>query len=138
MANRVTTAPTMANVTEFLESVPDPGMRADCMRLVTMMNAATGEPPVMWGSSMVGFGARHYQYASGHEGDTFLIGFAPRSKAITLYLTLNFGEHTETLARLGKHKLGKGCLYLTRLDDVDEKALAQLVTDSMAAARAMS
>ncbi|WP_245672679.1 DUF1801 domain-containing protein [Aldersonia kunmingensis] len=134
----MTTAPTTASVTEFLESVSEPGVRADCTRLVTMLNAATGEPPVMWGSSMIGFGARHYKYASGHEGDTFLIGFAPRSKAITLYLTLNFDEYTETLARLGKHKLGKGCLYLTKLDDVDRETLAELVTESVSAARTLS
>jgi Domain of unknown function (DU1801) len=138
MAKGPTTEPTTANVTEYLETVADPRVRTDCARLVTLLNAATGEPPVMWGASMVGFGARHYKYPSGHEGDTFLIGFAPRAKAITLYLTLDFTEHEDTLARLGKHKLGKGCLYVRSLDDVDIEVLAELVTDSVTAAKALS
>ena len=102
-----------------------------------MLSAATGEPAVMWGSSIIGFGARHYRYASGHEGDTPLIGFSPRATALTLYLSLNFDDYTDTLARLGKHKIGKGCLYVKRLSDVDMAVLTELITDSVAAARNM-
>jgi hypothetical protein len=138
MAIRATTQPTAANVTEYLASVDGSERRADCTRLVTMMSAATGEPATMWGASMIGFGARHYKYASGYQGDTFLIGFAPRAKAITIYFTLNFEEHAESLARLGKYKLGKGCLYIGRLADVDIGVLDELVKNSVTAARALN
>ena len=108
------------------------------MELISMLSAATGEPPVLWGTSIIGFGARHYRYASGHEGDTALIGFSPRATALTLYLSLNFDDHAEALDRLGKHKIGKGCLYVKRLSDVDRSALEALVAESVAAARNMS
>lgn len=129
------TQPTKASVLDFLETVPDLVMRTDGARLVTLMQAATGEPPVMWGSSIVGFGARHYRTAAGTEGDLFLVGFSPRAKQISLYLNIDLEAHTETLDRLGKHKLGKSCLYVHRLDDVDETVLAQLVGAGVAAAR---
>ena len=132
-----TTQPTTASVLEYLETVPDLVMRTDSARLVTLMQAVTGEPPVMWGDSMVGFGQRHYRYDSGREGDIFLVGFAPRAKQISLYLNVDFDAHADALARLGKHKLGKGCLYVRRLDDVDETLLAQLVTASVTAARGL-
>lgn len=130
------TQPTQASVLEFLETVPDLVMRTDGARLVTLMQAATGEPPVMWGPSIVGFGARHYRSGAGTEGDWFLVGFSPRARQISLYLNIDFAAHTNALDRLGKHKLGKGCLYVRRLDDVDETVLAQLVTAGVAAARA--
>ncbi|HEY5856292.1 MAG TPA: DUF1801 domain-containing protein [Aldersonia sp.] len=132
----IQTQPTSASVLEYLETVPDLVMRTDSARLVTLMQASTGERPVMWGDSMVGFGQRRYRYASGREGDWFVVGFAPRAKAISLYLNVDFDKHAGTLARLGKHKLGKGCLYVRRLDDVDERALAELVAASVTAARA--
>ena len=110
-------------------------MRSDSARMVTLMQAVTGEPPVMWGDSMVGFGQRHYRYESGREGDFFLVGFSPRAKQISLYLNVDFDAHADAFARLGKHKLGKGCLYVRRLGDVDETVLAQLVTASVTAAR---
>ena len=85
---------------------------------------------------MVGFGHRHHRYDSGREGDTFIVGFAPRAKQISLYLNVDFAAHGDALDRLGKHKLGKGCLYVRRLDDVDETVLAQLVAAGVAAGRA--
>lgn len=92
----------------------------------------------MWGSSIIGFGSRHYKYDSGHEGDTALIGFASRAAGLTLYPTLDFTAYQESLARLGTHKLGKGCLYIKRLSDVDEAVLTDLLVQSVAAARSMT
>ncbi|SDD98863.1 DUF1801 domain-containing protein [Rhodococcus tukisamuensis] len=131
------TGPTDASVDEFLGALTDPAKRTDSERLVEMMQAATGEPPVLWGSSIIGFGSRHYRYASGHEGDTALIGFSPRAAALTLYLSLDHDEFAATFDRLGKHKLGKSCLYVKRLADVDETALGALIEASVAAARAL-
>ncbi|MFE4502609.1 DUF1801 domain-containing protein [Rhodococcus sp. NPDC056743] len=132
------TQPSSDDVGAFVDRIADPVKRADSMELISMLSAATGEPPVLWGTSIIGFGARHYRYASGHEGDTALIGFSPRATALTLYLSLNFDDHGETLDRLGKHKIGKGCLYVKRLSDVDRSALEALVAESVAAARNMS
>ncbi|MFE3291994.1 DUF1801 domain-containing protein [Rhodococcus sp. NPDC059234] len=132
------TQPTGDSVDGFLAALADDTKRADSERLIEMMRAATGEPPILWGSSIIGFGNRHYRYASGHEGNTALIGFSPRAAAVTLYLSLNFEDHSDALARLGKHRLGRGCLYVKRLSDVDESVLKSLIGSSVAAARAMS
>lgn len=137
MAKPNKTAPTGAAVGAFLATVTDPVKRQDSGRLIEMLGAATSEPALMWGSSIVGFGSRHYRYASGHEGDTALIGFSPRAAGLTLYLSIDFAEHSAELAALGKHKLGKGCLYIKRLADVDESVLATLVAQSVDAARAL-
>ncbi|MFC9554090.1 DUF1801 domain-containing protein [Rhodococcus sp. NPDC056960] len=137
MARRNKTARTPADVDEFLATVADPVKRSDSARLVELLTAASGEPPAMWGTSIVGFGSRHYRYASGHEGDTALIGFSPRAAALTLYLSLDFTEHEAELAALGTHRLGKGCLYIKRLADVDESILVSLLNRSVAAARAL-
>ena len=97
-----------------------------------MMREITGEPPVMWGSSIVGFGAYHYRYASGHEGDSALAGFSPRRQHLVVYLVGEFRDrHQAVLARLGPHKTGKGCLYIKRLDDVDLDALRELIDRSV-------
>ena len=95
-----------------------------------MMQEATGEPPVMWGESIVGFGSRHYRYASGREGDWFVVGFSPRARSLTLYLTDGVQRHADHLERLGRHRTGKGCLYVTRLDDVDRDVLAAVINDA--------
>jgi hypothetical protein len=129
------TLPTDASVTEFLNGVADERKRADAWRLVELMQDATGEPPVLWGGSIVGFGSYHYRYASGHEGDAPLVGFAPRAKAFSLYLSCDLSEIPDELSRLGKHKMGKGCLYISRLSDVDEGVLRELIVTSVAEAR---
>jgi hypothetical protein len=99
-----------------------------------MMQDITGEPPKMWGPSIVGFGSYHYRYASGHEGTICLTGFSPRSSALVLYL--GPGIHDKALAaKLGKHKVGKGCLYINKLDDVDRAVLRKLVEHSIAEIR---
>jgi Domain of unknown function (DU1801) len=122
------TKPTDVNVDDFIEAVPNEEMRADSRVLLKMMQKATKKKPKMWGPTMIGFGDFHYKYASGHEGDTFLIGFSPRKAAISLYLSCAIEEHAPLLNKLGKHKTGKGCLYVKRLSDIDLKVLEQLIT----------
>lgn len=124
--------PTAASVAEFLARVPDGRRREDAHRLCAMMQEITGEPPAMWGSSIIGFGSYHYRYSSGHEGDSALASFAPRSQHLVIYLVGEFtGRYQSVLARLGPHKTGKGCLYLKRLDDVDYDALRELIDRSV-------
>lgn len=115
------------DVAAFLAAVPDPVRRADAHTLVELMARATGEPPRMWGLSIVGFGAYHYAYSSGREGDMAAVSFSPRKAATTVYLMGGVGEQTELLERLGPHTTGKGCLYLKRLDGVDLAVLEEMV-----------
>ena len=128
------TRPSGDDVDAFLAGVPEPA-RSDCRELVTLMTTATGSAPVMWGSSIVGFGEHHYRYASGREGDWFEVGFAPRARSLTLYLMGGVERHRDLLDRLGRHTTGKGCLYVKRLDDVDREVLARLLDDAVAAVR---
>ncbi|MET8833878.1 DUF1801 domain-containing protein [Micromonospora sp. NPDC004540] len=122
------TVPTDASVDDFLAAVPDDRRRADAERLCALLREVTGERPVMWGPSIVGFGSYHYVYASGHTGDWPLVGFSPRKQQLVVYLVGGYEErYPSVLARLGPHKTGKGCLYLKRLDDIDESALRELV-----------
>ncbi|MFC0029280.1 DUF1801 domain-containing protein [Micromonospora chaiyaphumensis] len=122
------TVPTDASVDDFLAAVPDDRRRADAERLCALLREVTGEPPVMWGPSIVGFGTYRYTYAGGRTGDWPLVGFSPRKQQLVVYLVGGYEErYPSVLARLGPHKTGKGCLYLKRLDDVDESALRELV-----------
>jgi hypothetical protein len=126
------THPTDASVEAFLAQVPDDRRREDARRLCVMMREITGEPPAMWGSSIVGFGTYHYRYASGHEGDSALAGFSPRRQHLVIYLVGEFADrHQAALARLGPHKTGKGCLYIKRLDDINLDALRELIDRSV-------
>jgi hypothetical protein len=125
------TKPTRASVDAFLEGVADEEKRKDCRTLLRIMKKVVGEEPVMWGPSIVGFGSYHYKYASGHEGDACLAGFSPRKQDLTLYLMPGFAHRGKLLARLGKHKTGKACLYLKRLADVDLAILEELVSASV-------
>jgi len=123
---------TGASVEDFLAGVPDEQRREDARRLCAMMAQVTGEPPVMWGTSIIGFGAYHYRYASGREGDSALAGFSPRRPHLVIYLVGGFeSRHQSVLARLGPHKTGKGCLYIKRLDEVDQDALRELIDRSV-------
>ena len=123
---------TDASAEMFLAQVPDDRRREDARRLCAMMREITGEPPVMWGSSIVGFGTYHYRYASGHEGDSALASFSPRRQNLAIYLVGEFADrHRAALARLGPHKTGKGCLYISRLADVDLDALRELIDRSV-------
>jgi hypothetical protein len=120
------TQPTTASVADFLAGLP-PDRRADCETLLALVGRATGEPPRMWGPSIVGFGSYHYRYASGREGDWFLAGFSPRKKDLTVYVMAGFEGFEELLGRLGRHRLGKSCLYLRSLADVDLGVLEEMV-----------
>ncbi len=96
------------------------------------MSKITSHPPIMWGSSIVGFDSYHYKYASGREGDMCLTGFASRKGDISVYLLAKGPRQEQLLEKLGRHKMGKGCLYIRRLDDVDVKVLEQLIAGSVA------
>ncbi len=117
-----------ASVNDFLNVVEDEAKRADSLTLLKMFKEVTSEEPKMWGAAIVGFGQYRYKYASGQEGDWMLTGFSPRKAAITLYLTTGFEMNQDLLAKLGKHKLGKGCLYIKRLADIDDTVLRQLIS----------
>jgi hypothetical protein len=121
------TKPTPASVEGFVDAIDDPKRREDCLTLVALMKRITKCEPKMWGPSIVGFGDHHYRYESGREGDTFILGFSPRKDALTLYLGSCIDRVQGILDQLGKHKTGKGCLYIRRLEDVDESVLATLL-----------
>jgi hypothetical protein len=125
------TVATHADPVAFIEKVPNATKRKDSHELVAMMQSITGEPPKMWGPSIVGFGAYHYVYESGREGAICLTGFSPRSGALVVYLGLGL-ENDKLMAKLGKHKRGNGCLYVNKLDDVDRGVLRKLVEHSIA------
>jgi len=123
---------TGASVEDFLAGVPDGQRREDAHRLSAMMAQITGEPLAMWGTSIIGFGTYHYRYASGRSGDSPLASFSPRSQHLVIYLVGGFeSRHQSVLMRLGPHKTGKGCLYLKRLDDVDQDVLRELIDRSV-------
>jgi hypothetical protein len=115
-----------ASVAAFISRIPDPERRADCRTLVRMMKAATGKSPKMW-ATMIGFGDHHYRYASGHEGDTFAVGFASRRPDLVLYLLCGLPRQESLLAKLGKHRKSVSCLYIRRLADVDLRVLEKLI-----------
>jgi hypothetical protein len=120
-----------ASVDKFLRGVTDETKREDSYKIVAMMKKATQAEPKMWGTSIIGFGDYHYKYESGREGDYFLTGFSPRKQNLTLYILGGFDEHEELLNKLGKYSLGKGCLYIKKLEDVDTKVLNELVRRSV-------
>ena len=126
MAENKTKA-TDASVQAFLEGVTDERKRTDCFTLVQVMEEVTGEPARMWGSAIVGFGSYPYKYESGREGDNMLIGFSPRKDNFALYGLNVFEGYDEKLAELGKHKTGKGCLYVKALKDVDVAVLKDIM-----------
>jgi len=123
---------TDASAERFLAGVPNEQRREDARWLCALMQEITGEPPAMWGTSIIGFGTYHYRYVSGHEGDAPLAGFSPRRQHLVIYLVGEFeNRHHSVLARLGPYQSGKGCLYIKRLDDVDRGALRELIDRSV-------
>jgi len=130
------TQPTTIEPASFIAAVEDETKRADGFRLLELMGSITGAEPVMWGPSIIGFGNYHYKYESGREGDFFLTGFSPRKTALTLYIMAGFSRYEDLMARLGKYKTGKSCLYIKRLSDVDEDVLSELITESVKHMRA--
>jgi len=125
------TKPTNQSVTAFISGIDDRQQRADAKKIAAMMRKATGARAAMWGASIVGYGQYHYKYASGREGDFLLTGFSPRKQALTVYIIPGFSPFEVLMKKLGKYKIGKSCLYIKRLSDVDEKVLQQLIDGSV-------
>ena len=121
------TRPNEASIEAFLNSVENEKKRQDSYTVLKLMEEITGAPPKMWGDSIIGFGSYHYRYASGREADWFLVGFSPRVQNLTLYIMSGFEEYDRLLEKLGKHKTGKSCLYIKKLEDVDMPTLRELI-----------
>ena len=119
------------DVNAFIDAVENPRRRADARQLLDLMQTVTGEPPKMWGPSIVGFGKYHYRYASGREGDSLVVGFSPRKQNLVIYIMPGFSDYGELLGKLGKFRTGRSCLYVNKLDDVDLQLLEQLVRESV-------
>jgi uncharacterized protein YdhG (YjbR/CyaY superfamily) len=119
------------DVEAYLNSVENETKRKDSLTIMQLMKEVTGEEPEMWGDSIVGYGTYHYKYASGREGDWFLTGFAPRKQNLTLYIMAGFDQYDKLLGDLGKYKTGKSCLYINKLEDVDQDVLRELVRQSV-------
>ena len=131
MANAdLKTKKTTQSVSKFISDIEDERRRDDSRRVLDLMKKATGAEPKMWGASVIGFGDYHYKYDSGRENDWFVTGFSPRKGNLTLYFMTGLDRYESLLKRLGKHKTGKGCLYIKNLDDVDIGVLRELVTSS--------
>lgn len=129
------TKPTKVSVAAFINALTDPARRADAKTLVKMMQGAVREKPKMWGPSIIGFGSCHYRYESGREGDMPIVAFSPRKAATVLYNVTGPSESRTLLAKLGKHTTGRGCLYIKKLADVDEKVLGAMIDKSVKATR---
>lgn len=127
----IKTRKTAASVADFIAAVPNATRRADAQAVVKLMQKVTGKKPKLWGPTIIGFDEYHYRYASGHEGDMCMLGFSPRGSALVLYVLCG-GDVDALLPQLGKHKRGKGCLYINRLADVDMKVLEELVRKAYA------
>lgn len=125
------TKKTNASVPAFLKTITDEQRRKDCQTVVRLMKEVTGEQPRMWGSSIVGFGAFKYRYASGHEGEWPIAAFSPRKNDLTIYLIPGFDQFKSLMSKLGKYKTGKSCLYIKSLDDVAAPVLKQLISKSV-------
>lgn len=118
------------SVTEFLNTVKDEKKRKDCTAIIDLLSNHTGFESKMWGTAIIGFGAYHYKYESGREGDAPLIGLSPRANAITLYFS-GVKEKPELLKKLGKHKMGGGCIYIQKLEDIDTGVLTKMADNSI-------
>jgi hypothetical protein len=129
------TKPSEASVEDYLASRADAQQHSDCLELMSLFNRLTGQPPRMWGPSIVGHGSYRYTYESGRSGESPLTGFAIRGRDLVVYLMAESEEQRALLSRLGKHKMGKSCLYFRRLADLDRPTLEALVVGSIAEAR---
>ena len=125
------TKPNDKSVTEFLNNVDNQRRREDSFKILKVMREITLEEPVMWGDSIVGFGSYHYKYKSGREADWLQIGFSPRKQALTVYIMDGFEKYDKLLKKLGKHKTGKSCLYINKLEDVKIPVLKELISESL-------
>ncbi|OLF80856.1 hypothetical protein AWH62_14145 [Maricaulis sp. W15] len=121
------TQPSATSASEFIASIENPTRRADAETMLAVMQRITGWQPRMWGPSIIGFGEYHYQYESGREGDFMRTGFSPRKANLVLYIMPGYADYSDKLARLGKHKIGKSCLYINKLADVDMAVLEEII-----------
>ena len=119
------------SVIEFIENVENPRKKEDAYRLLDIFSETTGYQAKMWGPSIIGFGAYHYKYSSGHEGDAPLVGFSPRKAKVSLYFAPGESEREQLLEKFGKHTRGKGCVYINKLADVDVETLKELIIQSI-------
>ena len=127
----IKTKPTSASVDDFINNIKDEQKRKDSFVLLEMMKKATGEEPILWSSSVIGFGMKRYKSpATGREVDWLRIGFSPRKANLSLYLSIGIKEHAAALKKLGKHKTGVGCLYINKLEDIDLKILRGMIEAS--------
>ena len=129
------TKPTGASVADYIASRANPQQHADCRELMALCKKVTGQTPRMWGPSMVGFGSFRYTYESGRSGEMPLAAFAIRGRDLVVYLWPDAREQKSLLSKLGKHKMGKSCLYFKQLADVDKSVLEKLVVDSISEVR---
>jgi len=120
-----------SSVEGFLNSVKDKQKREDSFKILEMMKKITKEEPKMWGPGIVGFGKYHYKYSSGHEGDMCMIGFSPRKQSLTLYIMVGSDRFKSLMKKLGKYKTSVACLYIKKLEDVDQKVLTELISESV-------
>jgi hypothetical protein len=125
------TKPTNVKVEDFLNAVEHPQRKEDGFELLRIMRDITKEKPVMWGPSIVGFGSYHYKYATGREGDMPVTGFSPRKRSLSVYIMSVFDEYDDLLGKLGKHRVGKSCLYINKLSDVDISVLTEIIKRSV-------
>lgn len=126
------TKPTTEDVYAFIEQFADTDQkRADSHALIQLMKETSGFEPYMWGASIIGFGSYHYKYASGHEGDAPMLGFSPRKAAISLYVFTGLDEHLPQLEKLGKFKMGKACIYVKKLSDIDTAVLKNVMKSTL-------
>ena len=128
----IKTKPTSASVEEFINAINDEQKRKDCFVLLEMMKKGSGEEPVLWSNSIIGFGNKRYKSpTTGREVDWLLIGFSPRKANLSLYISVGIKAHEDALKKLGKHKTGVGCLYINKLEEVDLKVLNDMITTSL-------
>ncbi len=131
-ANENKTQATTASVDDYIAGIADELKRKDSQTLLDLLKKITGDTPVLWGDSIIGFGSYHYQYESGREGDMPLIGFSPRKREFAIYIMSGFEQLQVHLKKLGKHKTGKSCLYIKRLSDININALSEMMKESVA------
>lgn len=132
MATENKTKATKTSAESYFSAIKEDARRKDCVSLAKLMTKVTKQPPVMWGTSIVGFGSYHYKYASGREGDMCDVGFSSRKGDISIYLVGEFAGREALLAKLGKHKVAKACLYVRKLSDVDLNILERMIKGSVA------
>lgn len=125
------TQPNGLDPVEFIREINSAQMLSDAMHLLELMKDLTGEQPIMWGSSIIGFGSYHYKYDSGREGDWFLTGFSPRKKNLSIYIMAGFDRYQELIRDLGKYKTGASCLYVNKLEDIELTVLRELIRSSV-------